>query len=167
MSLYSEFYLNSQSSIVKLDLLTISHPNFTQVFNIVRNSIAGVTVTLEDGVTVQAFQYYPLAITPTGSDNDLDQVLKITLGDLGSILPKQLDAVRAAGNFITKPTLIYREYRSDVLTGPINGPTTFSIDNIAFNDLGATFQASAPRLNQTGTGERYTFDRFPMLRGFS
>ena len=166
MSLYSEFYLNSRKSTVKLDLLTISHPNFTQVFNIVRNAINGITVTLETGVQ-QFFEYYPLQVTPTGSDNDLDQILKVNLGDLGELLPQQLDAVSAAGGFLIKPTLIYREYRSDVLTAPINGPTTFTIDNIAFNSSGATFQASAPRLNLTGTGERYTYDRFPMLRGFS
>jgi hypothetical protein len=164
MSRYTEFYLNSSSSVVKLDMLTISHPDFTQVFNVVRNAIAGITVTLETSA-VQAFEYYPLQITPTGSDSDLDQVLKITLGDLGQLLPQQLDSVQIAGTFRIKPTLIYRQYRSDDLTLPIEGPDAFTIDNIAFDDTGATFQASAPRVNLTGTGERYTFDRFPMLRG--
>lgn len=164
MSRYSEFYLNSASSIVKLDVLTISHPNFTQVFNIVRNAIAGVTVMLETGAIV-AFEYYPLQITPTGSDTDLDQVLKCTLGDLGQLLPQQLDAVRTAGTFKIKPKLVYRQYRSDDLTLPIEGPDAFTIDSIAFDGKGATFQASAPRVNLTGTGQRYTFDRFPMLRG--
>jgi hypothetical protein len=166
MSQYSSFYLNSRSSVVKLDLITISHPSFTKVYNVVRNSIMGITVTLETAV-VQAFEYYPLAITPTSSENDLDQVLKVTLGDLGQLLPKELDAVRTDGTFIIKPTLLYREYRSDSLGAPINGPVRFQIDNITFNDDGATFQASAPRLNMTGTGERYTYDRFPMLRGFN
>jgi hypothetical protein len=165
MSDLSEFYLNSKSSIVELDLLTISHPDFTQVFRIVRNSLAGITVTLEDGITVQTFDYYPLVITPTGSSNDLDQTLKVTLGDLGTLIPQELDAVSEAGTFRIKPQMIYRQYRSDRLTGPpIEGPSIFEIENIAFNDDGATFQASAPRVNLTGTGERYNLDRFPMLR---
>lgn len=164
MSRYTAFYLNSASSVVKLDLLTITHPNFTQAFHVVRNALAGITVTLED-LTSQAFVYYPLQITATGTDSDLDQVLKVSLGDLGELLPQQLDAVSVAGTFKIKPRLVYRQYRSDDLSLPIEGPDTFTIDNIAFDGTGATFQASAPRVNLTGTGERYTFDRFPMLRG--
>jgi hypothetical protein len=165
MSALSEYYLNSASSIVKLDLLDIAHPDFSKTYYIVRNAIAGVTVTREDA-TVQAYEYYPLQITPTGSDSDLDQVLKVQLGDLGEILPMELDRISVAGTFKILPTLTYRQYRSDQLGAPIDGPHVFQIDNIAFNETGAAFQASAPRVNQTGTGQRYSYDRFPMLRGF-
>jgi len=131
----------------------------------VRNAINGVTVTLETGVQ-QFFTYYPLQITPTGSDNDLDQSMKITLGDLGELLPQQMDACSVAGTFSIKPTLIYRTYRSDDLTQPAYGPDRFVVNNIAFNLDGGTFEAVAPYLNNSRTGEIYDLNRFTPLRGF-
>jgi hypothetical protein len=165
MSEYSEFFLNSGSNVAELELLEISHPSFSQTFYIVRNAVAGVTVTLEDASS-QEFVYYPLQIQAIGSGDDLDQVLRIQLGDLGDLLPRELDAVSAAGTFGTKPTLIYRTYRSDDLSAPLYGPITLEISNLTFKREGAAFEAHAPRLNKTATGELYTTTRFPMLRGF-
>lgn len=165
MSDYSEFFLNSNSNIVELELIEISHPNFTKIYRIVRNAVAGVTVTLEDASQAE-FEYYPLQITPAGAGDDLDQVLKVQLGDLGEILPTELKAVFAADGFGTRPQLIYRTYRSDDLTKPLYGPLYFEIDSLTFKKEGAAFEAKAPRLNSSSTGELYTTTRFPMLRGF-
>lgn len=165
MSDYSEFFLNTDSNVVELELISITHPNFTQEYHIVRNAMDGVTVTLEDS-SVQEFEYYPLSITPLGASDDLDQILKITLGDLGEVLPMELSNVRIANGFATKPELLYRTYRSDDLTAPLRGPFRFELTSLSFDKQGATFEASAPRLNQNSTGERYTIDRFPMLQGF-
>lgn len=165
MSQYSEFFLNSNSTVQQIELIEISHPSFSQVYRITRNMINGVTVTLETGVQA-AFVFYPLVITPTGASDDLDQTLKVQLGDLGQILPLELDRVQSAGTFTTKPTLIYRVYRSDMLTAPMEGPFSFEITNIAFNKAGSVFEAEAHKLNSSASGEQYTFDRFPMLMGF-
>lgn len=166
---YSAFFLNSGSNIVQLELIEISHPLFSQIYRLVRNAIAGVTVTLEDA-TIQTFSYYPLKITPSGSYNDMDQTLQVQFGDLGQILPMELDRLIPAPGVlpgtVIKPTLLYRTYRSDDLSGPLSGPFKFTIDNISFQKEGATMQCSAARLNLTATGELYSMDRFPMLRGF-
>lgn len=165
MSAFTEFFLNSDSSIVQLEIVEISHPSFSQVYRIVRNAIDGVTVTLETGETV-ACVYYPLQITPTGVTDDLDQTLSVKFGDLGQLVPLEIDYVRAYKTWRIKPTLLYRTYRSDVLTAPMYGPFRFIISNITFNKEGSQCQASAPKVNQNQTGEIYTMDRFPMLRGF-
>jgi hypothetical protein len=165
MSEYSEFFLNAGSNVAELELLEISHPDFTKTYYIVRNAVNGITVTLEDD-TVQEFIYYPLQIKPIGSGDDLDQVLQIQLGDLGTILPQELDAVSIAGTFGTKPVLKYRTYRSDDLSAPLYGPITLEISALTFKKEGAAFEAHAPRLNSTATGELYTTGRFPTLRGF-
>jgi hypothetical protein len=162
---YVDFFLNSDSKVVELELLEISHPDFSQVYRIVRNKISGVTVTLEDS-SVETFDYYPLQIKPTASSDDLDQKLEIILGDLGSVLPMELDNVNVAGTFGIKPVCIYRTYRSDDLSAPLNGPIEFEIRNISFKKQGASFDAVAPRLNVNSTGEIYSIDRFPMLAGF-
>ena len=170
MSRYSEYFLASSSSIVQLELLDVIHPNFTKVYRIVRNAIDGVDVTLEPGPpgngAVVHYDYYPLRITSLGHKDNLDSGLKIELGDLGQVLPLELDAVAAAGGFEIKPTVIYRTYRSDDLTQPLFGPLTLQIVEFTFNKEGAMFEAKAPSLNVTQTGETYSIARFPMLRGF-
>lgn len=313
MSNYSQFFLNSKSSIIQLELLEISHAAFTKTYRIVRNAIAGVTVTLED-TTVQVFDYYPVKIVPTGASDDLDQTLQLTFGDLGQIIPQELDrllfvfkqpplfidslfgvwvdgsgiivaspfqigtgcniyvppnavylSMGCNGGFanshewfvtvndgvttttvgvwgwsrpwdptintaypyphsgsiagtlfpvsvgallklttsgtggnsnntgngnptlpaastpgiypstyvtptypqaLKKPLMKYRTYRSDDLTTPLYGPLIFEIDNTSFKKEGASMLCSAHRLNTTATGEIYSMDRFPMLRGF-
>jgi hypothetical protein len=164
MSALSEYYLNSNSTVVQLETCEISHPSFTQTYRVVSNAVSGVALHLEDGST-QFFDYYPLQITPTGSDNDLDQSMKVTLGDLGQLLPTEMDRCSNAGSFVIKPTLVYRTFRSDDLS-MVEGPTRFVISNIAFNGEGATFQADAPNLNNSRTGELYDLSRFTPLRGF-
>ena len=165
MSAYAAFFLNSPSNTVHLDTIEISHPAFSKVYYIVRNAMNGITATLETGVQ-QVFTYYPLGIAPTGADDDLDQSLKVTMGDLGEIIPQELDRAAAAGMMNTKPTLISRVYRSDDLSAPIDGPYTFEVSSIASQKAGSSLLAGAPRLNLNQTGESYRLDRFPMLRGF-
>lgn len=162
---YAQFFLNSKSSVVQLELMEISHPNFTKVYRIVRNAVKGITVTLETGAGA-TFDYYPMRIENDGTNDDLDQSFTITLGDLGEVLPKELDSVAAAQAFDVKPVVTYRTYRSDDLTRPLFGPVLLEVESFAFNREGSTFTAKAPSLNINKTGELYKLERFPMLRGF-
>lgn len=164
MSDYSEFFLDSASNIARLELLEISHPNFTQTYYIVRNATTGLTVALEDLSSVD-FVYYPLQITRIGARENLDFGLRVDLGDLGEILPNELDAVASAGGFETKPVVKYRTYRGDDLTAPLEGPFVLEVVSFSFTRQGSSFEAKAPSLNVSETGELYTIDRFPMLRG--
>lgn len=164
MSDYAEFFLNSKSSVVHLETIEISHPNFTKVYRVVRNATEGITVTLETSDVVE-FEYYPLMIESVGVKDDLDQGIRITLGDLGEVLPKELDEIVANSGFGIKPVVKYRVYRSDDLSRPVFGPVNLEVSNFAFTSEGATFEAAAPSININKTGEIYTLERFPMLRG--
>ncbi len=165
MTTYAEFFLKSKSSVVQLETLEISHPDFTKVYRVVRNAVQGVTVALENNSSA-TFDYYPLKIENAGIRNDLDQSITINLGDLGEVLPKELDEVSSNNGFSIKPTVIYRTYRSDDLSRPLFGPVLLEVTTFAFNREGSSFEAKAPSLNITKTGEVYKIDRFPMLRGF-
>jgi hypothetical protein len=165
MTTYAEFFLNSKSSVVQLETLEISHPNFTKTYRIVRNAVEGVFATLETGA-IAKFDYYPLQIENGGVRDDLDQSLKINLGDLGEVLPNELDEISSANGFGIKPTVVYRTYRSDDLSRPLFGPVLLEVSSFAFNREGSSFEAKAPSLNVNKTGELYKIDRFPMLRGF-
>lgn len=162
---YVQFFLNSASTVIQYELIEITHPSFSKPYRIVRNALNGLTVTLEDS-TVATFDYYPLSIKVTGASQDLDQSIEAQLGDLGDIIPKELDLVAAADNFKVKPTLLYRTYRSDDLSAPMNGPVRLEVPSLSFKKEGASITAGAPKLNASTTGEIYTMDRFPMLRGF-
>ena len=161
MSRYSDYFLNSRSNVVQLELLEIYHPNMSKTYRIVRNSVLGVTVNLENGQSA-FFQYVPIKVENNGARDDLEQSLTITFGDLGEILPNEMDNIRSANGFNTKASLIYRTYRSDDLSSPIFGPVYFEIESFSFDWQGATFEAKAPSTNINKTGESYDLDRFPM-----
>lgn len=162
---YAEFFLAGPSAAAELDLIEITHPEFSQAYYIVRNAVGGVTVTLEDGTTQRAYLYYPLGVKPMGFRDNLDQGFQITVGDTGDTLPEELNRVYNADAMDVYPTFVYRAYRSDDLTVPLYGPVTLRIEKVTQTEEGASFDAIAPSVNNGRTGEVYRLDRFPMLRG--
>jgi hypothetical protein len=165
MSDSSEFFLNSGAGVVLLDCFEISHSLFTQTYYVVRNAPNGVTVTHEDSTT-HAYEYYPLQCTKGGSGTNLEQSISVQFGDLGEILPKELDLIRAGNGFDEYPAVKYRAYRSDDLTHVMDGTAIYlEIRDLDFNREGCSFVAKAPSLNISKTGELFKIGRFPMLRG--
>jgi len=162
---YAEFYLGSRRAVVQLDCFEISHPSFSQVYYIVRNACNGVTVLHEDLVS-HDYVYYPLKLQRTGAADDLDSTIQITLGDLGELVSNEIDRVRAANTFSTRPTVKFRQYRSDNLEAPMWGPFIFEAPSFQMSRDGTVFTAQAPQLNVLTTGQTYSMDRFPMMRGF-
>lgn len=166
MSQLSQFFLGSSLSLYQYDLLEISHPNFTQTYYIVRNAMRGLVVTHEGGVGPFTYVYYPMRLTPAGNGNDLGQSINIVLGDLGDIIQKEVEAVTVANGMNTRPVCKFRTYRSDILSFPLSGPLVLEISAITTADEGNSFEAHAPKLNNSRTGQIYDLDTFPMLRGF-
>lgn len=165
MTDYAKFFLASRSDVVQLETLEISHSSFSKIYRVVRNAVNGVTVRTELSEEVE-FEYYPLRIEGIGIRDNLDFGLKIDLGDLGEILPNEVDRVASDNGYDEKPMVIYRAYRSDNLQSPMFGPLLLEIGGFSFSREGASFEAVAPSLNNIATGELYKIDRFPMLRGF-
>jgi hypothetical protein len=167
---YTDFFLNARADVVAFDLLEITHPAFTQPYRIVRNARDGVTVDLPADPPIAAmpateFIYRPVHLKRLSQSDDLDSSIRIDLGDLGEVLPMELDAVAEAGAFIIKPVVRYWCYRSDDLTTPIFGPVLLEVANIAHTSEGASLDAQAPQLNSNRTGLLYRLETFPMLRG--
>lgn len=164
MTTYAEYFLNRNNAVGQLELIEISHPNMSQVYYIVRNKMDGVTVLLEDG-SPQFFQYYPLKIEVAGVADNLDQIYNISLGDLGEIMPKELDLITAADGFDTPLNIKYRTYRTDNLNVPMITAIDLEVITFTFTREGCQFTAQSPQLNVNSTGEVYDLDRFPMLAG--
>lgn len=166
MSDYEAFFLTSRSDVVQLELIEITHPAFSQAYRFVRNHADGVTVDLSPTQLAVPFQYYPARVSIRGSRDDLDSQITIQLGDLGEIIPEEIDRVAATGAFGVKPQLRYWAFRSDDLTSPLVGPLYLETATINSVEGGSSMDCRAPATNLTRTGERYKLDRFPTLQGF-
>lgn len=166
MADYISFFLNSKSSVVGLETLEISHPSFSKTYYIVRNSVKGLIATDENGILTK-YDYYPLSVSSDGVKNDLDSGLKVSLGDLGEIIPDEIDRLIASDTFHIKPIVKYRSYRSDDLSGPMYGPLVYEIPAFSFDGQNSSFEAVAPRLNSNKTGIIYDISgAFRTLRGY-
>ena len=165
-SKYIEFFLNSNSSVVELQCIELSHPNFSQTHRVVRNNLSGATVTHEDGLDYE-YAYYPLSVRFSSSREDLDFGVEIEFGDLEGNLQDEMDTIWAADGFTVKPTCVVRHYRSDDLSEPIFGPLNLVVEELAFNYQGAQFDAVAPFKNLSSTGRIYNLNDFKMMRGFT
>lgn len=160
-----KYFLASTGDVVQLECVEISHPNFSQVYRIIRNATHGISVYHETGELVH-YDYVPVTLAMSGLSNDLDFSLSVNLGDLGSTLTKEYANLHATDTFKIKPKLFYRAYRSDDLSRPMVGPLILEISMMNFNREGTSFEASAPKLSINKTGEAYATDRFEGLRGF-
>lgn len=166
MADYEAFFLASRSDVVQLELIEITHPSFSQAYRFVRNHADGVTVRLSDDEPAVYFQYYPAKVSVRGSRDDLDSQITIELGDLGEIIPAEIELVAATGGFGIKPELRYWAFRSDDLTSPLFGPLLLETAAINSVEGGSSMDCRAPSTNLTRTGERYKLDRFTTLQGF-
>jgi hypothetical protein len=163
---YTGFFLNSKRNVIAFETLEISHPNFSQTFYLVRNKRPTLSATLEGDEDPTVFQFVPMRLRLPEKSRPLDQSIEIQLGDLGEILPAEIDAVKAADAMQTRPLLKYRAFRSDDLSAPMRGPITLAIHDVTRNREGAVIVARANRLNVNRTGETYDPERFDMLRAY-
>ena len=159
------FYLNGRSRIVRIECLQISHPSFSQNYYIVRNATDGIVVTHENGM-VHTYTYYPCRIVSKGISADLDSGIRVDWGDLGSIIPGEIERVLKDKKIGIKPIVTYRVYRHDMLTAPMDGPYTLEIKTLSRNNTGCSFDAQAASLNINTTGELFDLTRFDALRDF-
>lgn len=162
---YIEFFLNSKSELIQFETIELSHPNFSQVFRLVRNNTQGLTATLETLASV-TFDYCPMSISKGAQQGDLDFALEVEVGDVGEILQAELDLIQTADSFATKPSFIYRTFRSDDLTQPMYGPLTMEIQSIAYAKEGFKIEARSPFLSISQTGLVFTIEQFPTLASF-
>jgi len=157
------FFLNTDASIFEYETLEIDHTNMAAPIYLVRNNRYGLTATLETAAEV-TFVYVPMKVTRASLRGDMDSSMKFALGDLGEIIPDQLDAIRTAGGLGEKPTVKFRTFRSDDLSAPFFGPITLEMRSLPRSGDGAAFDASPPRLNLSRTGIRYAIADQPQLR---
>lgn len=157
-----ETLLKRQSSIRLLECFECIHPDFSKTHRFVRNALNGVTVRHEDGFEYH-YDFIPVQIDRATNSDDLDQSFNFTLSLLGSEFEAEIDNLDSD----IKPIVNYRVYRHDDLVNAVSEIRELAVEKMATDsDAVSTFTASADRLNSTGTGTAYSFERFPGLKGF-
>lgn len=164
MSDLDKFHLDATPSAAMLELIEISHPLWSKPLRYVTNHADGVTVKHEDGL-VYHYEFMPVQINKGANSDDLDQTLKITVGDLGQVVPQLLKIIREADNF-ERPSVVYRAYSSNNLDSPLQVVEGYEVEDRSTDHQATTFNAATKRANSTGTGMFYTVDEFPSLRSF-
>lgn len=161
----TEYLLDSSPAIVRLETLQISHPAFSKVYYVVRNAYKGISATIEDS-TVKTFEYYPFEILKSTETADMDESYQIRFGDLGEVLPMELDRVNALGLIDSEVTVIYRQYTSDDLTTQLGNPVTLYATSFDFSQDGCQFVIEGKNIKDGKLWQIYTLNQFPMLRAF-
>lgn len=160
---YTSFFLNSSSFVTKLECVEINHPSFKKPFRFVKNDVDGLTV-LEAGKQVH-YEYQPMSIQRSTVSNDLDQKLALTLADVDDQFIKAIVNARLSEHWSVRPTLKWRLYRDDDLTRPMVSLQTLEVSELSKDGSGnCTFDANAPGLNNSGTGEDYNIEKYKLLR---
>lgn len=163
---YTSFFLNSSSGVVPLECVEISHPDFIEPFRFVKNDTEGVTVKHEATGPDISYEYQPMSIQRSTVTNDLDQKLSLTIADVDDELIKSVVSARLGTNWKVRPSVKWRLYRDDDLTAPMVSLQTLEVATLSKDGSGnCTFDAQAPELNSVKTGEIYSLERFPLLRG--
>ena len=162
---YTSFFLDS-SEVLPLECVEISHPDFDQPFRYVKNDANGVTVKHAAGGQDVEYVYQPMSIQRSTVTNDLDQKLNLTIADVDDELIKSVVSARLGANWKVRPSVKWRLYRDDDLTAPMVSLQTLEVATLSKDGSGnCTFDAQAPELNSVKTGEIYSLERFPLLRG--
>lgn len=162
----NEYFLRGDPGVIRMQLVEVSHPAWENTYRYVQNIADGVTVTHEDGAVLD-YAYSPIIIKKSKTDDNLDQSITVTVGDLGEQIPLDMDRLRESDEFrAVKPTLNYREYLSDNLSEPLLTIEKLEVTDYQPHLEGGMFVCKAKEMNLTRTGISYTIEDFAALRDF-
>lgn len=159
-----EFHLNSSPSVSYFECIEISHSLWPFPLRYVTNNAYGLYVKHENS-DESRYVYMPLKISKGATSDNLDQKISITTGDLGQVVPSLLKIIRDAESD-ENPKVIYRSYMSTNLDKPLEVINGLEVEQSSRDYQGATFEAAAQRLNNTGTGLENNSDIFPSNKAF-
>lgn len=158
-----EFLASAPQTKYMIEVISISHSNLTQTYHLWREPADGAVVDEDSNTLIVRSTNFQVGLA--GSPDNLDQKFTISIDttDAENVLRKELDRIPLGTT--EKIIITYRAYLSDDLTEP-QAVQRLQAESINYNRGTATISAVARKLNVLKTGELYTFNRFPMLRGF-
>lgn len=159
-----EYWLRGRHDDVRMECIEIKHPSFSRDYRFVRNHAYGVRIKHEDGV-YRDYEPLPMTIKAAKAAADLQQSFTIGIGDVGEVMPLEIDRLRRGSHQTKRPILNYRVYLTSDLTSPMSSARGLEITNNQPQKQGAVFTCQGRELNKTSTGIIFTVELLPSLRG--
>ena len=160
-----EHWLRGTHDDVRVECIDIIHPSFTKHYRFTRNATKGVRIKTEDGYW-RDYEYLPMSIKPGTSADDLQQSFTIGIGDVGEIMPRELDRLRKGSYPQVRPTVNYRVYLTSDLSEPSLSVRGLEVTDNQQKKEGAVFACKARELNKNSTGITFNYSDFAALRYF-
>lgn len=154
----------SSGPVGLLECVEISHPNWPRVLRYIVNGSDPMDLTHEDGQTF-TYSYAPLNVTRGNEEENLDQKITVSIGDVGSEIPDLVDLILKDAERVP-PILNYRAYVIGKYDTPCSLAKDLEIIVITRDWKGTSFEAQAPGLNNSGNGQIYSASTDPSLEGF-
>lgn len=162
MANQNSFFLTDTSAVRKVDTIELNHPDWSKPFFFQSEWIdEDMVANNEDGAKV-TYQYQLFQVDRNNVVADLDQGVSITFADY---IDELKTAINSADH-MKAVTLKYRMFRDDDLSSPLDFIQTLQVLKVNNDANGTvTFEASAEQLNSVKTGDVYTINKFPALKG--
>ena len=162
MANQNNFFLTDTSAVRKVDTIELNHPDWTVPFYFQNEWIdEDMIATNEDSVAV-TYQYQLFEVDRGNVMADLDQGVSITFADY---IDELKNAINSADH-MKAITLKHRMFRDDDLSSPLDFIQTLQVLKVNNDSNGVvTFEASAEQLNSVKTGDVYTLNKYPLLKG--
>lgn len=158
------YHLIGNPNDVLFECIELSHPAIT-THRFVRNHDKGLTVTHENGV-VADYQYAPIKVDRGQSNEKLSQTITVTIGDLGMIIPTEVDKILDSEFELEHPTLTYRSFLSSNLNEPYETSRGLKVTENTPQKFGAVLKAKTRSLNDRKSFRKFSLDKWRALRGF-
>ena len=156
----SSLFLKNTTNIAIVEAIELYHPDFGYLRY--QSYDVDETILLTHDSIEHEYQYESFELSKGNTTSDLDQAVSITFADYKDEL---MQAIESANHEIAIEFRL-REYRSDDFSEPFNSLQTLSVLSVSSDDSGmVTFDANAEQLNNVKTGDVYTLEKFPTLKG--
>ena len=168
LTAYARFLASAPQAQREFRTLEIFHPDFVELLRFVQDNVdrdlpieAGAP---RDASTTQTFTAIAMKIKEPTENDEATPQLKIMLGAVGDEVNDQINQITGDG-FLTPIQVIYRKYYSGDLSDPVL-VYELSAGNLEFKGYTeVNFSAEDADFARKRSGELYTLERFPTLRG--
>lgn len=161
--LYELYLLNNPQGERIIEVVSIYHPDMSQTYHITPTPEA-VSVTFEDDQVIVP-EPKNMRVEKSRSKDDLDEQFIFTFSDPEGLIASEADRIPLDSD--DDVLVQFRTFMASDTSAPAEGPfNLLGVSMTPATDSTVTIRAQSPSLVVNRTGELYTYERFPMLRGF-
>ena len=165
---YARFLVNAPQAERQYKTIEFYHPDFPQLLRFVEDNVDRVLPIESDAPrdpgTDQTFTAISMKIKEPTINDEANPVLRIRLGAVADEVNDQIGFISGDG-YLTPIEVIYRKYYSGDLTEPVTVFKLFASELSFASYTDVSFSAEDSIFTRKRSGELYTLERFPGLRG--